>query len=207
MGHVIAISEDTIQLCWDLREAIWEHLAETLSEQVLKQVRDYDALGLYANIASGRLIVDDFGRVDAPRSLVDVLAGVLRWLPRKHWPDRLERYAEDAPLALEALQVYGWKAGIEDRRPPADDGPGELEQLAAAVIAEDEAGRDGLVKVSLAQLEAMGLRGAEQLEFVAGQLEQHLNGDPDLDPAVRAQMEADIERARRIARQLREQGR
>jgi len=201
----IAISEDTIQLCWELHEAMWEHLTETLSRQALDQVRDYEALHLYANIASGRLVVNDFGREDAPRSLVDVLASVLGWLPRKHWPDRLEMYAEHAPLALEALQVYAWKAGIEDRRPPIDEDPLDLEQLAASVIAEDDAACNAFVKRARLMME--GMKPSAQFEIIAEANERALAERPDLDDVYRAEVEGRIAQARRMAAELKEQGR
>lgn len=204
MAQIIAISKDTIQLAWDLREAIWEHLKEQLNLQQLDEVMDYEALYIYAGKVSGSIDTNEFGREDAPRSLVDTLASVLHWLPRKHWPDRLVRYAEDGPLALEALQAYAWKAGIEDRRPPAEDAPGALEQLAARVVLEDDAEGRAFAEGTMAQMDVAGLSYSERFDAIADIFEHILADNPHLSDERRAETVARIAWMREQARKLRE---
>ena len=114
MRTEIAVSEQTVQFAYALRDAAWELLKEQLSPEHLDLVMDYEALYLYPGIASGRIDAGESGRRDAPYSLMDTIAHVLTLLPRKHWPDRAIDYTEQCPMAFEALQVIAARAGGGD---------------------------------------------------------------------------------------------
>jgi len=109
MAPEITISKETVQLAWELREALWTTLREALTAQQLELVSEYDALFMYSGICDGRLDMGERTREEASQALLESIAHTLQILPEKHRPDRVYSYGEQVPLALEALQLLDWR--------------------------------------------------------------------------------------------------
>jgi len=109
MALEIAISKETVQLAWELREALWTTLREALTAQQLELVSEYDALFMYSGVCDGSIDMGERTREEAPQAFLESIAHTLQILPEKHRPDRVYSYGEQVPLALEALQLLDWR--------------------------------------------------------------------------------------------------
>jgi len=112
MTAQIEISNDTLELTNELEEAIYHLLRERLPADMFRLVHALGSLHTYRSIADGTLHAVPIAQADAPISLLDTVAEIIQVLPRASWPDRLESYVEQAPLAIEALQVLAWRSGL-----------------------------------------------------------------------------------------------
>jgi len=200
MTQEITISKNTVQLCWDLREGLWSALKEALTPQQLELVNEYDALFMYSGVCDGSIDMGERTRNEAPQALLESIAHTLQILPEKHRPDRVYLYGDQVPLCFEALQLLDWRTR-RDTAPAA----GELEQIAASVVLEDEVRRQTLMQEIAAALEGLGW--AAKFECLADMLEEALAARDDVSTEQRIEIEQRIAEVRREARELREQGR
>jgi len=106
----------------------------------------------------------------------------------------------DAPISLRECMNDAL-----DRLRAVEETPTDLEQLAASVVAEDDAACNAFVKRARLMME--GMKPSAQFEIIAEANERALAERPDLDDAYRAEVEGRIAQARRLAAELKEQGR
>jgi len=113
MEGEITISKETINLAYAVHEAGFVHLQHELGAEHLEFLREWSGLEHNAEVCDRSLQVSEYERKDAPSALLQSLAIVLHLLPSEEWPEEANAYADQCPLALEALRVIGTRVKLK----------------------------------------------------------------------------------------------